>query len=249
MKKLRIDLRFWLTAAFCTALLAVPPLAVRASDRQAETSLPRPGISGTMNDDQRLDPVVSALYRQRILTDDGHFVDEYNTLYHPQMIGKLRQAKSRGLLSEAQLDYLIAIIEKAEAQVDFPLGLNYCTLYTDNAGVEHLSLTASFLTQEQIDAAQTHIPIDAGISISYLADNGPILELNIFSCYDFPPDEIDEDTLLENFISQLKLTVPGEWEQAGEAGRSHKNANITASYNNTAGQRDLLVALSTLNPQ
>ena len=36
MKKLTIDPRFWLTAAFCAALLAAPPLAVQARDRQLD---------------------------------------------------------------------------------------------------------------------------------------------------------------------------------------------------------------------
>ena len=34
MKKLTIDPRFWLTAAFCAALLAAPPLLTQARDRQ-----------------------------------------------------------------------------------------------------------------------------------------------------------------------------------------------------------------------
>ena len=34
MKKPTIDRRFWLTTALCAALLAVPPLAVQARDRQ-----------------------------------------------------------------------------------------------------------------------------------------------------------------------------------------------------------------------
>ncbi len=33
MKKLTIDPRFWLTAAFCAALLAAPPLLTQARDR------------------------------------------------------------------------------------------------------------------------------------------------------------------------------------------------------------------------
>ena len=38
MKKLTIDPRFWLTAAFCAALLAAPPLLTQARDRQADTT-------------------------------------------------------------------------------------------------------------------------------------------------------------------------------------------------------------------
>ena len=40
MKKLTIDPRFWLTAAFCAALLAAPPLLTQARDRQADTLQP-----------------------------------------------------------------------------------------------------------------------------------------------------------------------------------------------------------------
>ena len=36
MKKPTIDRRFWLTTTLCAALLAVPPLAVQARDRQKD---------------------------------------------------------------------------------------------------------------------------------------------------------------------------------------------------------------------
>lgn len=42
MKKPTIDRRFWLTTALCAALLAVPPLAVQARDRQYDAALPCP---------------------------------------------------------------------------------------------------------------------------------------------------------------------------------------------------------------
>ena len=75
MKKLTIDPRFWLTAAFCAALLAAPPLLTQARDRQADTTaLTRPAVAGVMTDEERLDPTISALYSQKILSASDNFL-------------------------------------------------------------------------------------------------------------------------------------------------------------------------------
>ena len=90
MKKLTIDPRFWLTAAFCAALLAAPPLLTQARDRQADTmALTRPAVAGVMTDEERLDPTISALYSQKILSaSDNFLVGEGNSQKYSRMSGK-----------------------------------------------------------------------------------------------------------------------------------------------------------------
>ena len=44
MKKLTIDPRFWLTAAFCAALLAAPPLLTQARGTGRPTPRPSPAL-------------------------------------------------------------------------------------------------------------------------------------------------------------------------------------------------------------
>ena len=198
MKKLTIDSRFWLTAAFCAALLAVPPLAVQARDRQLDTALPRPEVSGVMTDEQRLDPTVRVLYTQQILsTNNGYTIGEENSHKYTQMQGKLRQANRRGLISDAQLDHLVQLVQATEAienneEDDYIYhSLNYCTLHTDAAGVEYLELS-NYVTTETEDGS-TRIVTEqprAYVSIAYLPNNGPILEMRI-NCDDLPEDDVD----------------------------------------------------------
>lgn len=253
MKKLTIDPRFWLTAAFCAALLAVPPLAVQARDRQLDTALPRPEVSGVMTDEQRLDPTVRVLYTQQILsTNNGYTIGEENSHKYTQMQGKLRQANRRGLISDAQLEYLVQLVQATEAienneEDDYIYhSLNYCTLHTDAAGVEYLELS-NYVTTETEDGS-TRIVTEqprAYVSIAYLPNNGPILEMRI-NCDDLPEDDVDSLTLLDNFTSQLNLTIPGEWEQANETTLFHRAADLNAYYTHNSGQRYLAVSLRVL---
>ena len=252
MKKLTIDSRFWLTAAFCAALLAAPPLLTQARDRQANTTaLTRPAVAGVMTDEQRLDPTVRVLYTQQILsTNNGYTIGEENSHKYTQMQGKLRQANRRGLISDAQLDHLVQLAQATEeaestgvGEYHYP-GLNYCTLHTDAAGIEHLELAhcVPFTDDASPDAA---VRIDAYIEISYLPNNGPILEMRI-NCDDLPEDDVDPATLLDNFTSQLNLTIPGEWEQANETTLFHRAADLNAYYTHNSGQRYLAVSLRVL---
>ena len=249
MKKLTIDSRFWLTAAFCAALLAVPPLAARARAQQyADTSLPRPEVTGVMTDEQRLDPTVRVLYTQQILsTNNGYTIGEENSHKYTQMQGKLRQANRRGLISDAQLDHLVQLAQTTEeaertgvGEYHYP-GLNYCTLHTDAAGSEHLEL-AHCVPFTDDASPDTAVRIDAYIEICYLPNNGPILEMRI-NCDDLPEDDVDSLTLLDNFTSQLNLTIPGEWEQANETTLFHRAADLNAYYTHNSGQRYLAVSL------
>ena len=250
MKKLTIDPRFWLTAAFCAALLAAPPLAVQARDRQLDTALPRPEVSGVMTDEQRLDPTVRVLYTQQILsTNNGYTIGEENSHKYTQMQGKLRQANRRGLISDAQLEYLVQLVQATEAienneEDDYIYhSLNYCTLHTDAAGVEYLELS-NYVTTETEDGS-TRIVTEqprAYVSIAYLPNNGPILEMRI-NCDDLPEDDVNSLTLLDNFTSQLNLTIPGEWEQANETTLFHRAADLNAYYTHNSGQRYLAVSL------
>lgn len=250
MKKPTIDRRFWLTTALCAALLAVPPLAVQARDRQLDTALPRPEVTGVMTDEQRLDPTVRVLYTQQILsTNNGYTIGEENSHKYTQMQGKLRQANRRGLISDAQLEYLVQLVQATEAienneEDDYIYhSLNYCTLHTDAAGVEYLELS-NYVTTETEDGS-TRIVTEqprAYVSIAYLPNNGPILEMRI-NCDDLPEDDVDSLTLLDNFTSQLNLTIPGEWEQANETTLFHRAADLNAYYTHNSGQRYLAVSL------
>ena len=249
MKKLTIDRRFLLTTFFCAALLAVPPLTARARAQQyADTTLPRPEVTGVMTDEQRLDPTVRALYTQQVLsTNNGYSIGEENSHKYTQLQGKLRQANRRGLLSDEQLDYLVQLAqdtEEAEAadvgEYHYP-GLNYCALHTDDAGVEHLEL-ANCVPFTDGASPDTAVQIDSYIEICYLPNNGPILEMRI-NCDDLPEDDVDSVTLLERFTSQLNLTIPGEWEQASETSFFHRAADLNAYYTHHTGQRYLAVSL------
>ena len=253
MKKLTIDPRFWLTTALCAALLAVPPLAVQARDRQLDTALPRPEVTGVMTDEQRLDPTVRVLYTQQILsTNNGYTIGEENSHKYTQMQGKLRQANRRGLISDSQLEYLVQLAQATEAienneEDDYIYhSLNYCTLHTDAAGVEYLELS-NYVTTETEDGS-TRIVTEqprAYVSIAYLPNNGPILEMRI-NCDDLPEDDVDSLTLLDNFTSQLNLTIPGEWEQANETTLFHRAAELNAYYTHSSDQRYLAVSLRVL---
>ena len=250
MKKPTIDSRFWLTTTLCAALLAVPQLAVQARDRQYDAALPRPEVSGVMTDEQRLDPTVSALYKQQVLSNNGYSIGEENSHKYTQMQGKLRQANRRGLLSERQLDYLLALVDSTQAAEEagaedyhYP-GLNYCTLHTDEAGIEHLELANCSAPAEDIASPDVAVQIDNYLYISYLPNNGPILQLCVNG--GMPEDDVDSATLMERFTSQLNLTIPGEWEQDSDTVYFNRAADLTASNYHTAGQRNLMVQLGVL---
>lgn len=251
MKKPTIDRRFWLTTALCAALLAVPPLAVQARDRQYDAALPRPEVTGVMTDEQRLDPTVSALYKQQVLSNNGYSIGEENSHKYTQMQGKLRQAYRRGLLSDEQLDYLLALVdstqaaEEAGAEDYYHTGLNYCTVHTDEAGIEHLELANCSASAEDIASPDVAVQLDNYLYISYLPNNGPILQLCVNSD-DMPEDDVDLATLMERFTSQLNLTIPGEWEQDIDTVYFNRAADLTASSYHTAGQRNLMVQLGVL---
>lgn len=246
MKKPTIDRRFWLTTALCAALLAVPPLAVQARDRQYDAALPRPEVTGVMTDEQRLDPTVSALYKQQVLSNNGYSIGEENSHKYTQMQGKLRQAYRRGLLSERQLDYLLALVDSTQAAEDYYYtGLNYCTVHTDEAGIEHLELANCSASAEDIASPDVAVQLDNYLYISYLPNNGPILQLCVNSD-DMPEDDVDLATLMERFTSQLNLTIPGEWEQDSDTVYFNRAADLTASNYHTAGQRNLMVQLGVL---
>ena len=200
MKKLTIDPRFWLTAAFCAALLAAPPLLTQARDRQADTTaLTRPAVAGVMTDEERLDPTISALYSQKILSASNNFlVGEENSQKYSRMSGKLRQANRRGLLSDEQLNALLALVDVTEAaetaergDYHYP-GLHTCIFYSDAAGVEQLQLTYCSATPEEVASPENALTLDATIFISYLPNNGPILSITI-SYDDLPESTVDLD--------------------------------------------------------
>lgn len=253
MKKLTIDRCFLLTTALCAALLAVPPLTACARAQQyADTTLPRPEVTGVMTDEQRLDPTVRALYTQQVLSaNSGYSIGEENSHKYTQMQGKLRQANRRGLLSDAQLDYLIQLAQDTEAvenneEDDYVYhSLNYCTLHTDAAGVEHLELSNYVATETEDDSTRIMDDQRTYVSIAYLPNNGPILEMRI-NCDDLPEDDIDSVTLLDRFTSQLNLTIPGEWEQASETTLFHRAADLNAYYTHSIGQRYLAVSLRVM---
>lgn len=255
MKKLRIDPRFWLTAAFCAALLAVPPLLAQARDRQADTTaLPRPEVAGVMTDEERLDPTISALYRQNILSSsDGFLVGENNDKKHTEMSGKLKQANNRGLLSDEQLNALLALVDATEAAQTSETanyaytGLNTCLTHTDTAGVEHLQLTYCSATPEEVASPESALTLDATIFISYLPNNGPILSMTI-SYDDLPESTVDLETLQDLFCDQLKLTVPGEWTDIGGGQRNYSSSNLVTLVDACTATNHGVIMSAFLNP-
>ena len=255
MKKLTIDRRFWLTAAFCAALLAVPPLLTQARDQQADTTaLPRPEVAGVMTDEERLDPTISALYRQKILSaSDVFLVGEKNSYKYTEMSGKLRQANRRGLLSDEQLNALLALVDAAEATQTVEAGdyaytgLNACLAHTDTAGVEQLQLTYCSAAPEEVASPENALTLDATIFISYLPNNGPILSMTI-SYDDLPESTVDLETLQDRFCDQLKLTVPGEWTDIGGGQRNYSSSNLVTLVDACTATNRGVMMLAFLNP-
>lgn len=255
MKKLTIDPRFWLTAAFCAALLAAPPLLTQAWDRQADTTaLTRPAVAGVMTDEERLDPTISALYSQKILSASNVFlVGEKNSYKYTAMSGKLKQAYNRGLLSEGQLDALLTLVSITKAAQDSEddsfsyTGLNTCYASTDTAGVEQLQLSHCSATPDEIASPEFTPKLTATIYISYLPNNGPILSMTI-SYDDLPESTVDLETLQDRFCDQLKLTVPGEWTDIGGGQRNYSSSNLCSLVDAcTATHRGILM-MALLNP-
>lgn len=254
MKKLRIDPRFWLTAAFCAALLAVPALFTRVWDRQTDTAaLPRPEVSGIMTDEERLDPTISALYRQKILrASDMFLVGEENSYKYAEMSGKLKQAYNRGLLSEEQLDALLALVSITKAAQDSEddsfsyTGLNTCYASTDTAGVEHLQLSHCSATPEEIASPEFTPKLNATIYISYLPNNGPILSMTI-SYDDLPESTIGLETLQDRFCDQLKLTTPGEWTDIGGGQRNYSSSNLCSLVDACTATHRSILMMALLN--
>lgn len=255
MKKLTIDPRFWLTSAFCAALLAAPPLLTQARDRQADTTaLTRPAVAGVMTDEERLDPTISALYSQKILSASNNFlVGEENSQKYSRMSGKLRQANRRGLLSDEQLNALLALVDVTEAaetaergDYHYP-GLHTCIFYSDAAGVEQLQLTYCSTTPEEVASPENALTLDATIFISYLPNNGPILSMTI-SYDDLPESTVDLETLQDRFCDQLKLTVPGEWTDIGGGQRNYSSSDLVTLVDACTATNRGVMMLAFLNP-
>ena len=186
-----------------------------------------------------------------MLANNGYNIGEENSHKYTMMLGKLRQAYRRGLLSEEQLDYLIELVQTTEeaetADLDnyHAAGLNYCTLHTDAAGIEHLVLAACTAPWQDIASPDTAVRVDAYIDISYLPNNGPILGLHLNTAA-LPADTLVPAALLDNFTSQLNLTIPGEWEPGSDTVLFHRAAGLTASYTTSIGSRNLAVYLGVL---
>ena len=255
MKKLTIDPRFWLTATFCAALLAAPPLLTQARDRQADTTaLTRPAVAGVMTDEERLDPTISALYSQKILSASNNFlVGEGNSQKYSRMSGKLRQANRRGLLSDEQLNALLALVDVTEAaetaeRGDYHYtGLHTCIFYSDAAGVEQLQLTYCSAAPEEVASPENALTLDATIFISYLPNNGPILSMTI-SYDDLPESTVDLETLQDRFCDQLKLTVPGEWTDIGGGQRNYSSSDLVTLVDACTATNRGVMMLAFLNP-
>ena len=147
------------------------------------------------------------------------------------MSGKLRQANRRGLLSDEQLNALLALVDVTEAaetaeRGDYHYtGLHTCIFYSNAAGVEQLQLTYCSATPEEVASPENALTLDATIFISYLPNNGPILSMTI-SYDDLPESTVDLETLQDRFCDQLKLTVPGEWTDIGGGQRNYSSSNL-----------------------
>lgn len=220
MKKLHIDKKFAATAFLCAALLAVPPLAVKAQALYYAAPQARPEVQGVMSDEVRLDPVAGALYRYGI-AGGLSAPRSYGTteLAQTVMSGKLKQAANRGLLSAEQRDYLLDKLAQAETVTPFqPVqegelrSIFSLTYYEGDVNEVYFALYQP-KSVEKADDGTIYYTMDTytSVEIMYLPDNGAILAFGV-NDEDLPAGD-GVDAVTEKFIAQLNTTLPGEWTQ------------------------------------
>lgn len=224
--------QFWKMAAASLALLALPPLAVYGQTARCRAAQPRPAMPGVMSDEIRLDPVAGALYRYGVQGGinraDSYWSDNVFTVLR----GKLKQAAARGLLSQAQLDYLLDRVDEGEAHAGLtPLEngsvqvLCYGCSYTGN--IQTVSFRMYMVDAYKVTESGKMYSIDdeTSIELMYLPGNGAFLEVSVLDNR-LPAAESTPEEQAEAFLTQLDTTLDGSWEEtAAEDGLEYKHTS------------------------
>ena len=224
--------QFWKMAAANLALLALPPLAVYGQTARCRAAQPRPAMPGVMSDEIRLDPVAGALYRYGVQGGinraDSYWSDNVFTVLR----GKLKQAATRGLLSQAQLDYLLDRVDEGEAHAGpTPLEngstqvLCYGCSYTGN--IQTVSFRMYMVDAYKVTESGKMYSIDdeTSIELMYLPGNGAFLEVSVHDEH-LPAGDAAPEEQAEAFLTQLDTTLDGSWEEtAAEDGLEYKHTS------------------------
>lgn len=224
--------QFWKMAAASLALLALPPLAVYGQTARCRAAQPRPAIPGVMSDEIRLDPVAGALYRYGVQGGinraDSYWSDNVFTVLR----GKLKQAATRGLLSQAQLDYLLDRVDEGEAHAGLtPLEngstqvLCYGCSYTGN--IQTVSFRMYMVDAYKVTESGEMYSIDdeTSIELMYLPGNGAFLEVSVHDEH-LPAAQSTPEEQAEAFLTQLDTTLDGSWEETtAEDGLEYKHTS------------------------
>lgn len=224
--------QFWKMAAASLALLALPPLAVYGQTARCRAAQPRPAMPGVMSDEIRLDPVAGALYRYGVQGGinraDSYWSDNVFTVLR----GKLKQAAARGLLSQAQLDYLLDRVAEGEAHAG-PTPLEngsvqvqcYGCSYTGN--IQTVSFRMYTVDDYKVTESGKMYSIDdeTSIELMYLPGNGAFLEVSVLDNR-LPAAQSTPEEQAEAFLTQLDTTLDGGWEEtAAEDGLEYKHTS------------------------
>ncbi len=224
--------QFWKIATASLALLALPPLAVYGQTARCRAAQPRPAMPGVMSDEIRLDPVAGALYRYGVQGGinraDSYWSDNVFTVLR----GKLKQVAARGLLSRAQLDYLLDRVDEGEAHAGpTPLEngstqvLCYGCSYTGN--IQTVSFRMYMVDAYKVTESGEMYSIDdeTSIELMYLPGNGAFLEVSVLDNR-LPAAESTPEEQAEAFLTQLDTTLDGSWEEtAAEDGLEYKHTS------------------------
>ena len=247
--------QFWKIAAASLALLALPPLAVYGQTARCRAAQPRPAMPGVMSDEIRLDPVAGALYRYGVQGGinraDSYWSDNVFTVLR----GKLKQAAARGLLSRAQLDYLLDRVDEGEAHAGpTPLEngstqvLCYGCSYTGN--IQTVSFRMYMVDAYKVTESGKMYSIDdeTSIELMYLPGNGAFLEVSVLDNR-LPAAESTPEEQAEAFLTQLDTTLDGSWEEtAAEDGLEYKHTSGVLRVVRYAPDEVDFALCVTLNP-
>ena len=189
-------------------------------------------MPGVMSDEIRLDPVAGALYRYGVQGGinraDSYWSDNVFTVLR----GKLKQAAARGLLSRAQLDYLLDRVDEGEAHAGpTPLEngstqvLCYGCSYTGN--IQTVSFRMYMVDAYKVTESGKMYSIDdeTSIELMYLPGNGAFLEVSLNDEH-LPAGDAAPEEQAEAFLTQLDTTLDGSWEEtAAEDGLEYKHTS------------------------
>ena len=146
--------------------------------------------------------------------------------------GKLKQAAARGLLSQAQLDYLLDRVDEGEAHAGLtPLEngstqvLCYGCSYTGN--IQTVSFRMYTVNAYKVTESGEMYSIDdeTSIELMYLPGNGAFLQVSVLDNR-LPTAESTPEEQVQVFLTQLDTTLDGSWEQTTtENGLEYKHTS------------------------